>query len=54
MSKQKKKPVCKCKMCQNYNDDTDDCQIRLIKNCNKKGITNCTDFLIKDKLVMFR
>ena len=46
----------KCHQCEFYNYDDDYCAERDIENCSRQtniNFSKCSDFLIKDKLVMF-
>lgn len=53
MDKKKSKPLCKCMKCQFYDKENDACPTKDVKECSKKGIEECDNFLVKDKLVMF-
>ena len=51
--KKNKKATCKCRQCQFFDKQTNSCEVRNIKNFNKKDITECDDFLANEKLIMF-
>jgi hypothetical protein len=44
---------CKCSQCQFFNKENDSCEMKNIKDFSKNEITECDDFLVKDKLIMF-
>ena len=45
----------KCSTCQYYDKKKDFCTSRSIVNCSKSKteFTECTNYLVKDKLIMF-
>ena len=53
--KVKKKNMSKCKQCQFYNKEENNCMIKETKEFRKYSRKNkiCDDFLIDEKLVMF-
>lgn len=59
MSENKKNKVTattKCKQCNFYNKEEDNCKVKSNKEFreySRKNNNDCNDFLIKDKLVMF-
>lgn len=51
MDKKIKKAMHKCKKCQFYDKDMNECQAKEIND--EKDVKECEYFLVKDKLVMF-
>lgn len=47
------KKKCICKQCEFHNIETDDCKTKDVQKCSKQEITECEEFLVKDKLVNF-
>lgn len=43
----------KCKQCEFYNPDADNCKANGTTECSTKDMSQCTDFLVKAKLVHF-
>lgn len=43
----------KCRQCEFYNPNTDNCRANGTTECSTKDMSQCTDFLVKDKLVYF-
>lgn len=55
-NKTKKKKSSKCKQCQFYNEEENNCMVKDIKEFreySRKSAKTCDDFIINDKLVMF-
>lgn len=48
-----KKKQCICNQCEFRDTETDNCKTKDVKECSKQEITECKDFLVKDKLVHF-
>ena len=56
MSENEKKKADKCSQCHFYNKEKNYCKVKSTKefrDYSMKDKDNCTDFLIKEKLVMF-
>ena len=52
----KKKKVSKCKQCQFYNAEENNCMVKDVKEFreySRKNTKTCDDFLTNEKLVMF-
>ena len=47
------KKKCICNQCEFHDTKTDSCTTKDVKECNKQEVTECRDFLVKDKLVHF-
>lgn len=47
------KNKCMCKQCEFRDTKTDNCKINDVKECSKQNISECKEFLVKDKLVHF-
>lgn len=43
----------KCIKCQFYDKINDSCPIKNIAQYDKKDVENCTDFIVRENLVMF-
>lgn len=52
MSKKENNTKCICSQCE-FRNIHDDCTAKDVKECNKQNITECENFLVKDKLVHF-
>lgn len=55
-TKKSKKCSVKCLKCQFYDKDKDFCTEKSIENCTKQANTDfaqCSDYLVKESLVMF-
>jgi hypothetical protein len=44
---------CICIQCEFLNSETDNCTEKDVKKCSEQNITECENFLVKDKLVHF-
>lgn len=53
MKKNKHQTINKCNQCEFCNKETDSCTVKDVKECSKQNITECKEFLVKDKLVHF-
>ena len=55
-NKKNDKRKIKCRQCEFYSYEDDYCMERDIENCSRQNNVNfskCSDYLVKDKLVMF-
>lgn len=50
MSEKKK---CICNQCEFHDTDMDYCRAKNVEECSKQELTECEEFLVKDKLVHF-
>ena len=53
MYNKENKRNCICTQCEFCDTKTDSCTENDIKECSKQNITECENFLVKDKLVHF-
>ena len=44
---------CICNQCEFHDKTTDSCTAKDVKECSKQEVTECKDFLVKEKLVHF-
>ena len=47
------KKKCICNQCEFHDTKTDCCKTKGVEDCSKQKITECEEFLVKDKLVHF-
>ena len=53
MDNNEKKSESKCIKCQFFDKTNDSCPIKIIAQYDKKDVENCTDFIVRENLVMF-